>query len=157
MIMGGVAVQFWTRGRTTRDLDITTFLKNVEVGRFQKLMQQKGFKPRQPQTSFHPKELLLFSFKPTGLELELEFDVTLATTAYQKVALERAILLPWFGRKVRVMAAEDLILHKLLANRPLDIFDVQETLKEQKGNLDNQYLQRWVKQMNLTQQFNKIR
>lgn len=156
MLIGGFALQFWTHGRTTRDLDVTILLDRVNQEQFKKLMTQQGFKIRKPRSFFHPAELLLFSYKAKGLELDLEFDVTLATTPYQKIALERAIALPWLNKKVRVITPEDLVLHKLTANQLLDVFDASETIKEQEDKLDYRYLKLWAKKLNISQRLEKL-
>ncbi|MBI4668825.1 MAG: hypothetical protein HY747_06520 [Elusimicrobia bacterium] len=156
MLMGGFAVQFWTRGRTTRDMDVTVLLGLMDPKEFENLMQGAGFKRRMPSTLFHPPQLILFDYQPKGTELVLEFDVTLADSEYQTTALKRAPLLTWLKQKVKVISPEDLILHKLSAGRPLDIFDAKETCREQSGQLDLTYLRYWAKKLKLETALAKI-
>jgi predicted nucleotidyltransferase len=64
-------------------------------------------------------------------------------TPYEQAAIERAINVVLDGVAVRFAAAEDLIIHKLVAGRPRDLEDVAGVLAR-RPKLDESYLTRWL-------------
>ena len=65
-------------------------------------------------------------------------------TDYQRTALERALPETFGGDlTVRVLAVEDVIVHKLLAQRPQDDADIAAILEAGKL-MDVDYLEHWM-------------
>ncbi len=81
--------------------------------------------------------------------LPIQVDFFFARGAYQRQALRRALEVRLGRRRVRVIAPEDLILHKLLSDRPIDRLDVHSILQEQRKSLDRRYLDRWADRLGL--------
>lgn len=75
-------------------------------------------------------------------------DLFLVATDLQRSAFARCrtVQLPGVSRDVRVVSPADLILFKLLADRPKDRVDVQNILTVQ-GIPDAEYLHSWAKQL----------
>jgi Nucleotidyltransferase of unknown function (DUF6036) len=65
------------------------------------------------------------------------------------------VLLEFEGRKLTVVTPEDLVLLKLLANRPRDIGDVQDILFIQ-GQLDESYMKRWAVELGIADRLTSI-
>ena len=80
-------------------------------------------------------------------------DVFLLSTPFQEAALERTVLvdIPGVRPQVPVVSAADLILFKLMANRPKDSLDVQNVLTIQ-GVPDEDYLRLWAARLAVTDQ-----
>jgi len=70
-------------------------------------------------------------------------DLIFSHTPYEAEAIRRAIGVQFGDATVRFAAAEDLIIHKLVAGRPRDLEDVRGVLARQLS-LDEKYLQRWL-------------
>ena len=72
-----------------------------------------------------------------------DVDLFLVTTPYQRAPFDRPRNVRFLGGDRWMITAEDLILHKLLANRRKDLLDVEEILKIH-GSLDREYLRQWA-------------
>ena len=85
-------------------------------------------------------------------ETLLQVDVLLAATGYHRGALARRIptRLPGLDIEVAVLACEDLMLHKLLADRPIDAVDTVALLHANRKSLDYAYLRKWADELHVT-------
>src|SRR3989338_6236816 len=87
--------------------------------------------------------------------LQFEADIMLAETDYQDWVVQRAKLIPMFAMTVPICSPEDLIILKLIANRRQDLLDIENVLKNPVNQLDQKYLQEWLKYWDLTNRFQK--
>ena len=72
-----------------------------------------------------------------------DVDLFLVTTPYQRAAFGRRQNVRFLGSERWMITPEDLILHKLLADRRKDLLDVEEILKVQES-LDHAYIREWA-------------
>ncbi len=148
MVMGGLALSVWGRIRVTQDVDLAIALDERQEEEFLAHLQKASFLPTLPSAIAGHRLLICRYLKPTrGLPIRVDFF--LARGAYQRQALRRAVTLTLGGRNLRVIAPEDLILYKLLADRPIDRLDVRTVVEEQAGRLDRRYLTTWAKRLGL--------
>ena len=70
-------------------------------------------------------------------------------TPFQQSIMQRRQHFEMSGRSLPFVTPEDLILLKLLANRPRDIGDVADVLFVQ-GQLDETYLRHWAEILNIS-------
>jgi len=157
-IMGGIALQAWGRERVTRDIDLIVYLGEIEREKFLDTLIKRGFKISKKE-SLNAKEPSLpiscyYEEKTYGLWLEIDFFI--AQTVYQKKALERSLEIEVLGKKIKIVQPEDLILHKLLANRPIDRVDVESVISEQKESLDKDYLFYWARVLGVSKRLNSF-
>jgi len=138
-LMGGMALQVWSRPRSTRDIDISVGLGNLSPDEFISLICASGFSFRDSRT-LGTSMLIRFERRdrPTGIDVEVDFFT--AGTEYQKMAIERAIAIELRGMPVKVVTPEDLIIQKLAAGRVIDEYDTRELVQDQSENLDWKYL-----------------
>ena len=122
--------------RLTMDYDVLVSLGGVSMADLAADMERDGWQVRQrvgegwllrAEHAVHGKLDLI----ATGME-------------YQEIALSRAIdmRLPE-GAVVKVMAVEDVLIHKLIASRDKDDWDVRSILRT-KPRLDCEYLRQWM-------------
>jgi hypothetical protein len=79
----------------------------------------------------------------------VEVDMSLGLPGYEDELFRRAVEIEVdAGRYVRVCAAEDLIIHKAVAGRPLDIVDIESVVLRQAKRLDTVYIRRWLSEFN---------
>lgn len=74
-------------------------------------------------------------------------DFIINTLEIGKIALERAIEVKLFNKKVKFPSPEDLILFKLIAGRELDLFDVKNIYLRYIDRLDKKYLIEWAQRI----------
>jgi len=79
----------------------------------------------------------------------IDVDLFVCESVFQNSLIDRGIECQFESRKLTVVSPEDLVLLKLLANRPQDIGDVQDVLFMQ-GQLDEAYMRHWAEQLNIT-------
>ena len=80
----------------------------------------------------------------------MQVDFLMARGDYQDQAIRRAVEIKFGQAKARVISAEDLILYKLLADRPMDRLDAQAVVEEQGKRLNLAYLRRWARKLGLS-------
>ncbi len=51
------------------------------------------------------------------------------------------------GREVRLCSAEDLLIHKALADRPQDLSDIEGIVARQGAKLDTSYVRQWLEEL----------
>lgn len=140
-VIGGLAVQYWGESRTTRDVDIVVLVPPNEADRFLERAADR----------FHPRIADAVSFAKQNRVLLLEAsdgtpaDISLGIPGYEEEVLKRAVTGSIGGsRPFRIVSAEDLVIHKVLAGRPRDLEDAERILVRQHGNLDPAYITKWL-------------
>jgi Nucleotidyl transferase of unknown function (DUF2204) len=83
-------------------------------------------------------------------------DLLVSGTDYQQQAIQRAPVENIDGGAIRVLAVEDVIIHKLIAGRYQDLADV-EAIVDSIGTLDLTYISRWVDFWNLGELWEKMK
>jgi len=145
MIIGGYALPFYGRIRTTVDIDLAVAIKtDKELNQFLNWLQSADF---EPTISSPNNPLIVILDRKEKIEIKLWLrpdgivfdDETLRRR--QKVQLD-ANIWAW------IVSAEDFIVNKLA--RPdrgvIDEQDVKSVLTRQESKLDNEYLQRRAKE-----------
>jgi hypothetical protein len=79
----------------------------------------------------------------------IDVDLFLAETDFQQSLLSRAQTAESESGPIKIVSPEDLILLKLIANRPRDLGDIQDILFVQ-GSLDQNYLKTWANQLQIS-------
>ena len=85
----------------------------------------------------------------------VDVDVFLAESNFQRSLLSRRQSHDYEGRTIAFVSPEDLILLKLVANRPRDLIDVADVLFVQ-GKLDEAYLRLWAEELGVRPQLDKV-
>lgn len=140
VLLGGLAVQYWGEPRTTRDVDVTVVVAQEELESFlQKTLER--FPPRIPDAlAFARDHRVLLVKTDTGVPI----DISLGIPSYEEEVVRRAITVSFQDVRVRMISAEDLILHKCVAGRARDREDVERILVRQRLQLDLAYIRRWL-------------
>ena len=86
-----------------------------------------------------------------------KLDLIATGMEYQEIALSRAVdmTLPP-GVAVKVLAVEDVLIHKLIAERDKDDWDVRSILRAE-PRLDWEYLREWMAFWEVTERFERLR
>lgn len=135
-VIGGLAVVRWGEVRATQDVDVSLL---VELGDERKYAEAllKKFTSRIPDAlEFALQNRVLLLTASNGVSI----DVGLASFTYEVEVMDRATPFQ-FDRGVKLVtaSAEDLVILKLLAERPIDLFDIRGILVRQ-STLDWDYL-----------------
>lgn len=141
MVIGGQAVLLHGEPRLTRDIDVTVGVQSSELARVQHATEQIGLRSSVPDVEAFVQKtnVLPLTDDPTRIRVDLIFSFT----PYETEAIRRAVGVSFGETSVRFAAAEDLIIHKLVAGRPRDVDDVRGVLARH-PTLDDAYLTRWL-------------
>jgi hypothetical protein len=136
--IGGVAVQRWGEPRVTRDVDLTllagfgsedAFIDPLLTAFSARITNAREFAQRH-------RVLLLKSQGGVGM------DISLGALPFEESVVRRATTFAFgLGLEIRTCSAEDLIVLKLFAFRPLDIHDVESVVLRNNGQLDWPYIE----------------
>lgn len=138
VLIGGFAVQHWGEPRTTRDIDIEILVgEEHKEAAFHKILER--YRPRYDDAlDFALRQRVLLIYASNGVPV----DIALAAPGYESLIAQRSLQIEIAPDtpSVRIISPEDLIVHKCLAHRPVDLQDVEAILKRQRGKLDIEYI-----------------
>lgn len=122
MVVGDQAVLLYGEPRLTRDIDITLGVGVDSLPVILDMVSQLGLEvlPEDPERFVQETLVLPAMDRGSGIRLDLIFS----HSPYERGALERARVVRINNEEVRFAAAEDLVIHKMVAGRPRDIEDV---------------------------------
>jgi hypothetical protein len=158
-LMGGLAVAVWKHPRNTRDVDILVDLRDGNLDDMVEAVKRAGMRSKRqpPVLQVGGQRVIQLLYPAPGTFLDIQIDVLLADSAYQKEALTRAKPAKLDGEhEIAVLSCEDLIIHKLLAGRIIDSADVAALLRANRPGLDLAYLKGWLGQLSLLPHFETI-
>lgn len=148
-IMGGVAVRMHALPRPTFDVDFTVAISRDLLPGLYKAAEQLGYAIPTAYASGWVdavKGLPVIKLQHLIGDRSIDVDIFLAETDFQRELLSRRQRHEAEGWQGWFVTAEDLILLKLLADRPKDRTDVADILFIQ-GNLDEAYLRVWAERL----------
>jgi hypothetical protein len=135
-LTGGIAVDFYGFPRATHDIDVVVRLAKENLSCLAASLEKRGFEVDR-------REVELVLEKGNRFVAQLgphRADFWLAKTDGQRKELNRAKTVSILDMKMRIIAPEDLIIHKLDAGRGKDYDDVLGVLVRQKGKLQRKYM-----------------
>jgi hypothetical protein len=136
MVIGGFANLFWGRPRLTEALDLKIV---VDEDRWPDLIEnlraEFAILPSDPLSFMRETRVL-----PIVTRSGIRADLVCAGLPYEAEAVRRARSVTIGGAPVPVCTPEDLVLHKLVSERPRDREDVEGVIHRQGGALDRGYL-----------------
>jgi hypothetical protein len=159
MLMGGMAIRTLAIPRPTFDVDLQVVTGEAAAKAFAQRAAQEGYSVDEPfLRGFvdHLQGLSKIAMSvPTG-DRWVPVDVFLSGSEYQQTA---------FGRRRRhdtdlgplwLISPEDLLLHKLIADRPRDRADIADLLLVT-GPMDETYLHEWAKRLGVLERLQAFR
>lgn len=149
MITGSAAMDFYSVGRSTKDIDIIIELRIADVERFLAIFDNHYY--HQPSIVEEIKRRGMFNIIDYETGFKIDFIVR-PETEYGRTAFGRRLCdVENFGLPVWVITAEDLIISKLRWIQDLysdrQIADIKQILNN--PNLDLDYIRQWIKDSKL--------
>ena len=141
-IFGGLAVQHWGEPRATQDVDVVVMVTSDKEEDFLRSALQR-FAPRLPDAlPFATRHRVLLLSASDGTPV----DLSLGIPGYEEEVMRRVVSVSFPGiRLIRLVSAEDLIIHKCVAGRARDIEDVERILIRQRLSLELRYIRKWLR------------
>lgn len=143
MVIGGQAVLQYGRPRLTEDIDITLGLDTTSLPVVQSAAAEIRLtnRSRDPEEFARKTNVLPLIDEETGVKVDCIFSFT----PYERQAIARSKSVLLAGHDVSFAAVEDVIIHKLVANRPRDIEDIVGILAQSGNSVDMEYLGAWLR------------
>ena len=143
MIIGGQAVLLYGEPRLTRDIDITLGLTPDKLSEILIIVKKLSLRilPENIEKFVRETMVLPCLQEKTGIRVDFIFSFT----PYERKAIERARKIKMGKAQVSFASPEDVIIHKIFANRPRDIEDVKSILIRNES-LDFIYITEWLKE-----------
>jgi hypothetical protein len=150
-LLGGYAVVTWGIPRATFDVDLLVEADEERLSQGFAALERRGFGVEDTYKKGwrdQVRDMPLVRVQMFRDGRAVSGDLFLVTTPLQRSAFGRCrtVQLPGVANAVRVVSPADLILFKLLADRPKDRLDVQNVLTVQ-GVPDAPYLHEWAKRL----------
>ncbi len=159
-VIGGIAVSTWKHVRVTRDVDLLVAIGDTSPDDLVKRLAAVGIRPKRqdPLVKLSDAEFLQLKYEPPETFVDVQIDLLLAHSPYQRQALSRRVPVPSseLGFDVCVLSCEDLILHKLLAGRIIDRADAAALLRANRRSIDSGYLLKWTAALRLSGELAEI-
>lgn len=136
-IIGGLAVQHWGEPRLTVDLDVTVSVPAERTETFVRGVTAR-FVPRVEHPQAFARDTRVIPIRASN---GCPVDISLAIPGYEDLVMARVVeyeVEP--GRRLRFCSAEDLVIHKAVAGRPLDVQDIEGIVFRQRKALDAEYV-----------------
>jgi hypothetical protein len=136
--IGGLAVQKWGQARITQDIDLTVF---TGIGGEELFIDGllDEFPARIPAArAFALRNRVLLLSTADGIAL----DISCGAFPFEESAIRRARKISVVaGTRLKLCTAEDLIVYKAFANRPIDWLDIEGIIaKQRRSRLDWTYI-----------------
>jgi hypothetical protein len=146
-VIGGVAVLLYGEPRLTLDIDVSVSIAKVDIKNFLAAAEKLGFRAI-------PGDIMGFISKTGVIPLRYSkgksigrADIIIAQNAIEHKTIERAVIKKVGSVNMRVVSAEDLIIHKITSSRPRDRGDLAGIIKRQKDKLDLGYIRHWLRKI----------
>lgn len=134
MIIGAVAGLAWGLRRATFDVDVTVWAAEREAQLIARLASR--FQARVPAPEAFVAETGVLPITVSGTNA----DIVFGRLPYEETAIRRARQRRLGGVTVSVCAPEDLIVLKIVSERPKDLQDLREVVGAVGASLDRAYL-----------------
>lgn len=155
MVIGGQAVLLYGTPRLTRDIDITLGIDTDQFAAIDELCRDLDLRvltndPEQfaVQTKVLPAE---------DAATRIRVDFIFSFTPYVRQALGRTNEVIMEGYPVKFASREDLVIHKMIAARAIDLEDVRHILAKSKQRIDLAYINRWLSEFSSLPEHERIR
>jgi hypothetical protein len=140
MLIGGLAVMLHGHVRTTDDIDATVAGAGLTPEQIVARARAYDLMPRIENAVALARrtQVLLLVHQPTGVEL----DLSLAWVPFEAEALARRVVVRFEDLELHVCGAEDLIIYKVVAARPVDLDDARQLAMRHRQGIDRERVRR---------------
>jgi predicted nucleotidyltransferase len=159
-LIGAVARNAWAPPRATTDLDLAVASSSKVLAAIQRSLEGLGYQPVRSHRTDPTDALadLIVLRAPKGSLRQV--DLLVAKTAFEVEVLRRAVPIEIGGVTLPVATPEDLIVYKLVADRPRDREDIAAILRTQMRTaraIDWVHIERWAEFWNVSERLAELR
>jgi hypothetical protein len=142
-IVGGIANAIWGEPRATIDVDVSVWVDEDDLSTtVPRISRRFGPAVSDPVAFVRQTRVL-----PLNTGDGVRVDVIFALLLFELDAIRRAKDVAIAGRSVHVVTAEDLVLMKIISERPRDVADAEAIVRRRAGELDRSYLEPRIREL----------
>ncbi|HEX5136424.1 MAG TPA: hypothetical protein VFY93_05600 [Planctomycetota bacterium] len=159
MLMGGMAIRTLAIPRPTYDIDLQVAAGEAGAKAFARQAQQEGYSVDEPHLRGfvdHLQGLAKLAMSIPAGDRWIPVDVFLCGSEYQREAFARRRKHDTDLGPLWLISPEDLVLHKLISNRPRDRADIADLLLVA-GPFDDAYLREWANRLGIADRLEQVR
>jgi len=142
MIIGGQAVLLYGTPRLTRDIDITLGIDTDQFLVIDKMCGDLALRVLTNDPEHFAVQTKVLPAEDAASKIRVDFIFSF--TPYERQAIERANEVLMEGYPVKFASREDVIVHKMIAARAIDLEDVRHILAKSRQSIDLAYVNRWL-------------
>ena len=142
-IIGGIANAVWGEPRATIDVDVTVAVDDDDLLATVPAIARSFRVPVSDPVAFVQQTRVL----PLDTADGVRIDVIFALLPFELEAIRRAKDVTIADRTVHVVTPEDLILMKIISERPRDAADAEAIVRRRIGELDQAYLEPRIREL----------
>jgi hypothetical protein len=156
MLTGSLALGFYAQPRMTRDIDIVIELYKKDISKVIEIFKEDYYIDKEIIID-SIKHLSMFNIIQTKLFVKVDFIIR-KNEEYRQIEFSRRKKVLFNNIEIFIVSKEDLIISKLYWIK--DYFseihgiDIKNLLA---SDYDSDYLQNWVRQLNLNEIYNKCK
>jgi hypothetical protein len=141
MVIGGQAVLLYGEPRLTKDIDITLGVGVDRLNEMKAIVNRLSLKYLTDNVDHFVKETMVLPAidQKSGIRIDFIFSYS----PYERQAIKRAKGILFGKTRIKFAALEDVIIHKIIAERPRDIEDVESILLKN-PEYDSHYIEKWL-------------
>ncbi|MCK4241112.1 MAG: nucleotidyltransferase [Candidatus Atribacteria bacterium] len=153
MVIGGQAVLLYGEPRLTKDIDITLGVGVSKLNEINSIVEKLNLKTLVDENFVQDTMVLLAIDEKTGIRVDFIFSFS----PYEKLAIKRAPGIKFGDTIVKFASLEDLVIHKIIAGRAIDIEDIRSIILKN-PDYDTKYIKRWLQYFDksLNEKFLKV-
>ncbi len=153
MVIGGQAVLLYGEPRLTKDIDITLGIGVSKLNEINNIVEKLNLKILVDEKFVKNTMVLLAIDEKTGIRVDFIFSFSL----YEKQAIKKATDIKFGNTIVKFASLEDLVIHKIIAGRAIDIEDVRSIILKN-PDYNAKYIKRWLQEFDksLNEKFLKV-
>src|SRR4029077_19564394 len=136
-IIGGIANAVWGEARATIDVDVTIAVEPADLPGTVRAIATRLPSPVADAVEFVRQTRVL----PLDSSEGVRIDVIFALLPFEVEAIHRAKKVTIAERTVSVVTPEDLVLMKIISDRPRDLADAESIVRRRVSELDREYLE----------------
>jgi hypothetical protein len=137
IVVGGIANAVWGEARATIDVDVTVVVENPDIASAVAMLT-RSFKSAIPDPEAFVRRTRVL---PLDTSDGIRIDIIFALMSFERDAVERGATVMFGERPVRVVTPEDLLLMKIISDRPRDLADAEALTRRCLDTLDRSYLE----------------
>lgn len=142
MVIGGQAILIYGIVRSTRDIDITVGVGTDKLADMLDICRQTGLDVLCENPEDFARDTMVLPAIDSKSRVRIDFMFSFSR--YEETALKRAETKNRDGYPVKFASLEDIIVHKVVSGRAVDMEDIRGLLAKSEKAVDFSYIRQWL-------------